>query len=207
MLLPKKNSTMPEITCPNCGAPNKTSLKYCSNCGFQLPAQVEPLATEPEVGLPERKKSNSKVIIGVVIGIVILGLSFYGASKFFGQHKGAFYDGVLTGMVQSLNKKCPMMIDEGTRMDSVTTGKGLVLKYNYTLVNLAEQLADTAAVQTGAEPSMLQMIKAEEDMKLFRERDVTFSYIYYNNKGEYLLTIAITPDEYKLPAQPKQTGN
>ena len=105
---------------------------------------------------------------------------------------------------QEVNKQCPMTIDEMTRMDSTTySGKDNTFTYFYTLsghtlTGTADDPTIAEATQKQLAESLPEIIKNTDDLKIYREMDVTMLYVYLSDKThEELFRVKITPDLYK----------
>lgn len=98
-----------------------------------------------------------------------------------------------------VNKQCPMIIDEMTRMDSTSyTGGDNTFTYYYTLTGAADDPNIAEDTQKHLTETLPGIIKKTEDLKLYREMDVTMSYIYLSDKThDELFRVKITPDMYK----------
>ena len=100
---------------------------------------------------------------------------------------------------QEVNKQCPMTIDEMTRMDSTSyTGGDNTFTYYYTLTGTADDPTIAEATQKQLTESLPEMIKNTDDLKIYREMDVTMLYVYLSDKTQKeLFRVKITPDLYK----------
>lgn len=98
-----------------------------------------------------------------------------------------------------VNKECPMTIDEMTTLDSTNyVGEGNVFTYFYTLSGAADDSAIVEQMKAELEKTLPETIKNTEDMKVYRESDVTIKYVYLSQKTKQeLLQITVTPDMYK----------
>lgn len=101
----------------------------------------------------------------------------------------------LQALSSGLSEKCPVMVDDITRLDSVRS-EGLVLNYFYTLVDADKDMGDFAGVRPQIEAQILEQVKTNPDMKALRESRVTFGYIYYDRNGKRLFEFKITPGQY-----------
>ncbi|WP_291587696.1 hypothetical protein [Bacteroides sp.] len=100
---------------------------------------------------------------------------------------------------QEVNKQCPMTIDEMTRMDSTSyTGGDNTFTYYYTLTGTADDPAIAETTQKQLAESLPEIIKNTDDLKIYREMDVTMLYVYLSDKThKELFRVKITPDLYK----------
>ena len=89
------------------------------------------------------------------------------------------------------------MLDESTRLDRVAAYNGQKLHYYYTIIDNSLSIADKELFDNIMEPTLVNAMKTNPDVKIFRDKKVTMTYTYYNNSGEHLTTIDITPDKYQ----------
>lgn len=70
--------------CKNCGSEIEPGAKFCTACGAKLDDQPASMNEEqaPANQAPVKKSKNSKVIFGVIAGILILALVGFGVFKF-----------------------------------------------------------------------------------------------------------------------------
>ena len=100
-------------------------------------------------------------------------------------------------IANEMNKSCPMMVDEETRLDKVTLPSKTVFQYNYTLINYEKTEIDTVKIKSNLELNIIQLIKTNPQMEYQRQNKVTMNYIYNDKNGDYLMSIIITPELYK----------
>lgn len=100
---------------------------------------------------------------------------------------------------QEVNKQCPMTIDEMTRMDSTSyTGGDNTFTYYYSLTGAADDPQIAEATQKQLTENLPGIIKSTDDLKLYREMDVTMLYVYLSDKTHTeLFRVKVTPDMYK----------
>lgn len=100
---------------------------------------------------------------------------------------------------QEVNKQCPMTIDEMTRMDSTSyTGDDNTFTYYYSLIGAADDPQIAEATQKQLTENLPGIIKSTDDLKLYREMDVTMLYVYLSDKThKELFRVKVTPDMYK----------
>lgn len=100
---------------------------------------------------------------------------------------------------QEVNKQCPMTIDEMTRMDSTSyTGGDNTFTYYYSLTGAADDPQIAEATQKQLTENLPGIIKSTDDLKLYREMDVTMLYVYMSDKThKELFRVKVTPDMYK----------
>ena len=86
---------------------------------------------------------------------------------------------------EQVNKQCPITVDEMTRMDSTTySGKDNTFTYFYTLSYQADDPTMSEQLKKSLEETLPETIKNTEEMKVYRESDVTIKYIYLSGKNK-----------------------
>lgn len=101
-------------------------------------------------------------------------------------------------MSTQLNSKCPMTMDEVTRMDSTAyNGTDNVFSYYYTLSGAADNMENAEAMKSQMEKILPEELKKTEEMKAFKEMNVTLDYVYCSaSSGQELFKIKITSAQY-----------
>ncbi len=106
-------------------------------------------------------------------------------------------EGSIEEEVAMINKNCPKMLDEETRLEKVVFAKPSLMIYNYTLVNLSKQNVDTSQFRTALWPGILSTIRVDKDLAGLRERQMNFEYRYYDKSKELIYTFKISPGNYQ----------
>jgi hypothetical protein len=141
---------------------------------------------------PDGKGKRNK-ILGTIVGIVVFGLAYVAAQQFF---KSPSFDKALMEAAGELNKSCPFMVDQDTRLDNAMALPRNIFQYNYTLVNLDKSDVNIDTVKKYFEPVLINNVKTNPDLKLYRDNKVTMAYNYKDKNGVFVLKINITPDVY-----------
>ena len=145
------------------------------------------------MGQPE-DKSKTKKTIGTVVGIVVFGLSYFAAQQLF--FKPVSFDEAMMEAASELNKTCPIMVDQDTRLDNAVALSENIFQYNYTLINLNKSEVNIDTVKKYVEPGLINNVKTNPDLKAFRDNKITMVYYYKDKNGEFVLKISVTPDMY-----------
>lgn len=95
------------------------------------------------------------------------------------------------------NKKCPMTIDKNTRLDNTLVLSGNTIQYNYTLVNFEKGSADIELIEKEFTKILLNDVRTNPGLKIFRDRNITMSYYYKDMNGDFVYNYKVTPDMYK----------
>lgn len=136
-------------------------------------------------------KTTVGLIIGFIIGFTIVELVMNSLRS------PASFDKQLMIIAEKLNKTCPFMVDRDTRLDNAIGGPGKNFTYNYTVVNYAAEEIDADQVKSNIYPAMLNDIKTNPDIEIFRKNEVTLIYKYKDKNGKFLFDIEISPEDYK----------
>ncbi|QES87547.1 hypothetical protein [Rhizosphaericola mali] len=107
------------------------------------------------------------------------------------------FDEQLQADAKTLQKKCPVMMDDITRWDSVSVLPGNTFRYSYTIVTSEKKDIDSSNLVKSLEPSFINQVKTEPSLARYRENNVTMSYSYKDKNGQSIATINISPKMYK----------
>lgn len=183
---------MDKVKCTHCQTDNPVNSKYCSRCGYELPkVQTDNLNTPTPQTAPNKKRLSIKGMIGVAIGV---GTMIAVQQIFF---KTPSYDKEMMEVASELNKSCPIMVDEITRLDNTIALPNNTFQYNYTLVNTDKATLDTADMKNYLTPTIINFVKTNPQMKIQRDHKTTVNYYYKDKSGQYLFTVSVTPDKYE----------
>lgn len=155
----------------------------------------------------EKKEWINRVLIvlGVVVGIVVLVLAFNAGKKVFSKKtstdkeltsKQSDFDKVLIQTSNEINKSCPMLVDQETRLDNTDVLPGKTLIYNYTLLNLEKSQISVDTIKKYVDPTILNLVRTSPDMQVFRDNETTFKYLYKDKIGAFVYELTITPEMY-----------
>lgn len=102
-------------------------------------------------------------------------------------------------IAQEITKKCPLVINEFTRLDSVVyLSQNNINRYYYTLLGAAADKQKLASQRSPMKSQLIKEINNSVEMKEYKDFNTTLEYIYYSDKtGDELLKLIITPQEYK----------
>jgi hypothetical protein len=176
--------------CPNCQAENDFSSKYCSICGFKLPItdseNLKPEVEDLKVKKTKRK-FDIKTFIGFIIGFIIM---FFVTQSLFKPS----IDKQLVEFANEINKTCPINIDEYTTLKNIAVLPNKTVQYNYVLVGIAKADVKMDTVKKYIFPGILQNVKTNPGMKLFRDNKITY---YSDKNGEYVTEYIVKPEMYE----------
>lgn len=142
----------------------------------------------------KESKRKQNIILLVIIGIAIALAVYF---QFFLSEKADEVNTEITTLVQKYNKNCPLKIQEGIRLDSVSLPEERAVQYNLTLLNVEKVTAEVDVIQVEMEKSLLSTAKANTGLQVFRDNDYTLIYSYCDKKKTFLFNVKILPDQYK----------
>lgn len=102
----------------------------------------------------------------------------------------------LSGIAESINSKCPRMLDSDTRLDGIEIKEPNTLVYRYTLIRLDASLVDTGAFYRALWPGIISHIKISPEMKILRNEHTVIEYTYNDKSGKHIYTFRATPELY-----------
>jgi hypothetical protein len=145
----------------------------------------------------KKTKRKQNILLLAVIGIAVVLAVFF--QFHLSESKGEVKVEV-TELVAKYNKNCPLKIQEGIRLDSVSLPNVTDEKdvqYNLTLLNVEKESAEIDVIQTEIEKSLISTAKANPGLQVFRDNDYTLIYSYKDKKNVFLFDVKIIPDQYK----------
>lgn len=210
------------LKCKSCGHLNEVKSEYlifCSNCNKKLENNYsdwikrnsektfddwKQLFCTTEITTPTNKTSTQKKIKGLKywIGFAVAFAIFYAIGQLGGEkiaevfRKPAF-DKALMKTANEINKSCPIMVDNATRLDNAVALPDNVFQYNYTLISTNIDSVNVDDVKNYLEPTITNFVKTSPDMKEMRDNNVTVNYSYKDKAGVFLFTISVKPEQYK----------
>jgi hypothetical protein len=96
-----------------------------------------------------------------------------------------------------MNKICPQMLDNETRLDSTNAAPDKILIYFYTLPNKLKSELNIDAFRQNLTPRLISNIRVNEQLQLVRDNHVTMVYKYFDKKHNNVLEICLAPYDYK----------
>ena len=184
---------MENLSCPNCGSTNQSTARFCRSCGNALPGQQPQTTTFAPLVDPSASRRKNRV--GLIIGIVVFVALVAGAIFFFANF--SMFDKAIATASEEINKSCPMMLDDETRLDNTEALPDKTLKYNYTLVNMEKADLNIDTLKKYLEPNILSNAKTSPELQIFRTLKATLVYHYIDKNGEFVHEYSVTPDMYQ----------
>lgn len=96
-----------------------------------------------------------------------------------------------------LNARCPEMVDQETRLDSVLLSPEGKLTYHYTLLYREKSTINVKSFSGFLMPSIVNNVRLNPDLKMHRDSSVTMVFIYLDRNGEFVTEIPLTPERYR----------
>lgn len=210
------------LNCNNCGHFNEVKTEYlvfCAKCNKKLDnnysewtkhnsdksfEDYKRLICTTEKADLSKKLPNTIKIKGLKywIGFAVAFAVFYVIGQIGGEilvglfGKSAFNKSLMES-ASEINKTCPIMIDNATRLDNAIALPNDVFQYNYTLVNMTKDLINIDEFKSYLEPTITNFVKTNPDMQIMRDNKVTVNYYYKDKGGVYLFTISVKPEQYE----------
>lgn len=107
------------------------------------------------------------------------------------------YQDWLSERVNSINQKCPQMLDSETRIDGLQLVEPNTLVYNCTLVRLSVSAGDTAEFKRAVWPGLLSSVRVSRDFKKLRANNTNICFRFAGKEHQPICTIKITPEDYQ----------
>ena len=139
----------------------------------------------------EKRNPFKLLTAALLLAVSILGVLYYQATR-------PDVDQTLLAISNNLNKTCPFNVDELTRLDNTTTFPGNIIQYNYTLFSIQKAEVNVAKAMETMEPIIISKVKKDRDMKVFLDLHTTLRYNYRDLNGEYIFTLSIPYEKYKV---------
>lgn len=139
-----------------------------------------------------KRKQNILLLVGIGIALVLVAYFQFYLSKSVKE-----VNTEVTELIEKYNKNCPLTIQEGIRLDSVSLPEERTVQYNLTLMNVEKEKAEINIIQEEIEKSLISTAKANPGLQVFRDNDFSLIYNYYDKKKAALFKIRILPDQYK----------
>jgi len=145
----------------------------------------------------KKTKRKQNILLFGVIGIAVALAVYF---QFFLSESRGEVKAEITELVAKYNKNCPLKIQEGIRLDSVSLPnlpEEEAVQYNLTLLNVDKETAEIDVIQAEIEKSLISTAKANPGLQVFRDNDYTLIYSYKDKKKTFLFAVKILPDQYK----------
>lgn len=145
----------------------------------------------------KKTKRKQNILLLIVIGIAVAVALYF---QFFLSESADETKVEVKELVAKYNKNCPLKIQEGIRLDSVSLPnlpEEKAVQYNLTLLNVEKETAEIDVIKTEIQKSLISTAKANPGLQIFRYNDYTLIYSYKDKKKAFLFDVKILPDQYK----------
>ncbi len=132
------------------------------------------------------------IIIAIIFGSMIGKLSVGSPAP-----KALSLDKLLMQTASEINKNCPFMVDKNIRADNATALLDNTIQYNYTVINYMKEEVDINQLKSNISMHLLNGIKTNPNLKIFRDNKVTMIYEYKDKVGVFLFSLKYKYDDYK----------
>ena len=141
-----------------------------------------------------KNSKNNKISLNTAVGLAVgLIVAFLVKQFLFAPPS---LDKAMMQVASKINESCPIMVDQDTRLDNAIGLPDKILQYNYTLVNLIKDSINIKEFQDYMQPVILNNVKTNPDLKVYRDNKITLAYSYKDKNGIFIVRIPITPDQY-----------
>lgn len=89
------------------------------------------------------------------------------------------------------------MVDQYTRLDNAVALPDNAFQYNYTLVDIIQSEVNLDTVRKYIEPGIINNVKTNPDLKIYRDNKTTMVYYYKDKNGVFVFKLAVTPKMYE----------
>lgn len=141
--------------------------------------------------VPKKKKN---IVLKIVLFLVACGiikelLSFILAP--------APVSAQLDDLANSINKRCPIVVDSTTVLNNCSAISGFRLHFNYQVNTVSKEEVDTVALITACRQDMITKLKTDPNMAPFKDNKLSLSASYYDKAGVYICSVAVVPGDLK----------
>lgn len=148
---------------------------------------------------PEQKRNRPIILIWILVvaGVLITALVITLQLK----NTVGDYNFSLSLAAKGMNVSCPKMLDEMTRLDSVSTRRDKIFTYHLTLTKYSKEELPNENFCVDWEENIANTLSDNEGMKEFGINGVTIVYTIKDRELNELCTATFVPDDYYSPAK------
>lgn len=125
------------------------------------------------------------VIIIVLLGALSVKMIFFNPPP---------YNNELARVSNELNKRCPIWVDDETRLDNTMVLPSGILEYNFTLINTVYDSINTDSLKTLIKPILENNYLTNPELEYYRQNRITLAYNFKDKLGTYVIKFIIDPD-------------
>ncbi len=169
------------------------------NVEVKVEEVVTEVKTEETVEKKPKKTLRNIIIVLVILGIMgaILVVAGLGLATLFDKDK--IINEELKEITAEMNQTTPYMVDQVTRLDSVTVDENNALTYTFTIMGYTLDEAKSIFTETAIESqrqSMIALAKTSPELLYFRENDIDLKYVYKVEDGQEIVVIELPAESY-----------
>ena len=101
------------------------------------------------------------------------------------------YEEVLRQNAKAMNRKCPIIVQEGIRLDSTSAGPGKRFTYNYTLITQSLDSIDVQSMENRLRPILTNNLRTSESLEILRKNKPDVNYRFLDKNGRLVQSIVI----------------
>lgn len=209
------------LKCNKCGHLNEVKTEYlvfCTNCNKKLEncysewsirnsdktfEEYKELICTTEKADASKELTKTRKVKGLKywIGFAVIFAFFsvigqMGGEKLIELFRKPAFDKAMMEAANEINKSCPIMIDNATRLDNAIALPNNVFQYNYTVVTMLKDSVNIDELKNYLEPTIINSVKTNPQMQTMRDNKVTVNYYYKDKVGVHLFTISVKPEQY-----------
>ena len=140
------------------------------------------------------KVQNKSMILGLVIGAVLGFLNWEGADIYAVNNRDEAW--AVRQAMKNINADLPKMIDDETRIDSVSISMELkTYDMIFTVVNYESAEIDKGILRSGFKEITIPAFCADKVVKIWFDMDYTVNTIYHDKVGEAIEKYSMTSSD------------
>ena len=172
----------------------KTDVFFCCYSASPHPRVPASLEAPPNFSSSKKEIYMSKKFIYTAVFTLLtaLGLTACGSNV----NKDGI-DSVVIQIVEEANKNLPMMIDEQTKLETITALPGNKIRFDNMLIDISNEDINIETFENSMRPAIFSNVKTNPGLESFRGKKVTFVYHYSDKNGEKTAEFEFTPEDYK----------
>ena len=144
-----------------------------------------------EMPIVEYRLPKKAIAVLIAITAITYGLLLYEAIN-----DPKVLNAALVETADEVNKDLPIMIDSETRLDG-TVASYKTFIFLYTIINVSEAEIDVYKLYNNLYPEILNNIKTNSDLKIFRDNKVTMVYLYRDKNGNKIVEFRFGYEDYR----------
>jgi hypothetical protein len=130
-----------------------------------------------------------KIYQGVIFSVTFI-VAYFATQFLLKEFKGNNH--VLKDMANELNKKCPIMVDNVTRLDSASIPNDNTFQYNYTLsISKEDSIYKGESIKQFIKSNAQKNLNKNPEMNYMRDNLVSLKYTYKDKNGKQLFDFNI----------------